>query len=393
MKVFLINSVCGTGSTGGMVADMARLLRENGDSVRIAFGIGKSSGVPAGTAVRFNHWAGYYWHNILSRLTDHAGLYSNGQTRRLIRVIREFDPDVVHIHNLHGYYVNYELLFQFLSSAKKRVVWTLHDCWPFTGHCAHYAGIGCTGWLAGCQRCPQLRVYPVCCTAGDTAANYIRKKAAFTGLENLTVVTPSRWLADQVSRSFLKDHPIRVIPNGIDTGIFLPGEKLPAQEKTVLGVANVWDHQKGLQDIFRLRQLLPEEYRVVLVGLTRRQLTGLPENVTGIGRTEDKSELARLYRAADVFVNPTYQETFGLTTVEAQACGTPAVVYHVGGCPETVQPGCGQTVAAGDVEALAEAVRGWCGRTDPLPVDRDALSSRRCCEAYYALYRELIQGC
>lgn len=391
MKVFLINSVCGTGSTGSMVADLAQLLQKHGHCVRVGFGIGQAGGVSEGTAFRFQHRLGYYWHNLLSRLTDHAGLYSKAQTKHLIRMIREFDPDIVHLHNLHGYYVNHELLFRYLADSGKQIIWTLHDCWAFTGHCTHYGMIGCTGWKTGCRSCPQLRSYPVCYTAGDTAGNYIRKKAAFTAPKNLTVVTPSQWLADQVSQSFLKDHPIRVIPNGIDTDIFLPKEKISGQKKTVLGVANVWNREKGLQDLYRLAQLLPQDYQVLLVGLTRQQLKKLPNHVTGILRTADKRQLARLYCNADVFVNPTYQETFGLTTLEAQACGTPAVVYRVGGCPETVQPGCGQTLEPGDIEALAQAVRHWCEKGTTLPADRDALSIRRCCESYYALYKELTQ--
>lgn len=226
-------------------------------------------------------------------------------------------------------------------------------------------------WQSECRDCKLLYRYPQCYWKGDVKRNFLRKKDAFTGVKNLTITTPSQWLADQVSQSFLKEYPRTVIPNGIDRTIFRPQssdlrEKYHLEDKKiVLGVANAWNARKGLPDLLALADRLGFNYQVVLVGLIEKQLPGIPSNVLGLLRTANQTELAQWYSAADVFVNPTYEETFGLTTVEAQACGTPVVVYETDGCPETIAPGNGRLVPQGDMQALENAVRdvadsNWC---------------------------------
>ncbi len=387
MKVYLVNSVCGVGSTGTMVSQMVRLLRENADQGRVGFGIGKARDVLPAEAFCFNHKLGYFGHNLLSRFTDHAGWYSSAQTRRLIRDMEKFQPDVVHLHNLHGYYVNYKMLFRYLDQWGGKVVWTLHDCWSFTGHCTHYAD--CVQWRSGCTNCPRLREYPVCYTKGDVQGNFAAKKAAFTGVKQLHLVTPCRWLAGEVSRSFLGDFPVHVICNGVDGSVFQPQKRNNGDKKQVLGVANVWSARKGLKDFCRLAEILPEEYEITLVGLTQEQIAQLPGNIRGILHTQNRQQLAALYVQADVFVDPTYEDTYPTTHLEAQMCHTPVISYRVGGCEETIQPGCGETVALGDIHALAAAVKKWCEYSGDLPVDRQALEQKRCCREYYDLYRHL----
>ena len=389
MKVLYINAVCGTGSTGRIVTDLASLLRSRGDTARVCYGVGQARNIPEGDAVKIASTADYYIHNALSRLTDHAGLYSCRPTRRLIREMETFDPDIIHIHNLHGYYVNYELLLDHLANTGKPVVMTLHDCWTFTGHCTHFDRVGCTQWQTRCESCPQLRCYPICYSRGDVGRNFDRKKAAFTAPENLHIVTPSRWLAGLAQASFLGKHPIHVIPNGIDTGVFhpTPGADLPRDKAIVLAVANVWEENKGLPDMMTLAQLLGKGYQVVLVGLTPRQKAALPPGILGICRTADPRELARLYTAADVFVNPTYQETFSTVNLEAQACGTPVVTYASGGAPETLLPGMGRTVPRGDVHALAAAIREGLSVPPSLPTGR--LDKHYTYKTYLELYRTL----
>lgn len=392
MKVLFINAVCGTGSTGRIVTGLAAQLRSQGDSARVCFGVGQARNIPEEDAVKIATPADYYIHNALSRLTDHAGLYSSRLTRRLIREIETFDPDIVHIHNLHGYYVNYELLLDYLSKAGKPIVMTLHDCWTFTGHCTHFDRIGCTQWQTRCEACPQLRSYPICYSRGDVGRNFDRKQAAFTAPENLHIVTPSHWLATLAQSSFLGKHPIHVIPNGIDTTVFrpTPGPDLPKNKPIVLAAANVWEENKGFSDMVALAGLLGHGYQVVLVGLTPKQMQSLPGNVTGICRINDPRQLAKLYTAADIFVNPTYQETFSMVNLEAQACGTPAVTYASGGAPETILPGMGCTVPRGDVYALAAAVREGISVPDSIPTQK--LSDTHTYRAYLALYRALAGG-
>ena len=382
MKIFFINAVCGTGSTGRMVADMAAYLRRRGHEAMAAYGVGRGPE----WAVKINHKPGSYLHNALSRLTDHAGLYSAPQTQYLIRKIREFGPDIVHIHTLHGYYVNYELLCAYLAEAGIPVVMTLHDCWTFTGHCAHFTQAGCARWRTRCESCPQLGRYPVCYGPGDVSRNFHRKQAAFTGLPDLTLVTPSRWLADLAKRSFLGMFPIHVIPNGVDRSVFRPtaGVELPKDRPMVLGAAGVWEESKGLSDFFRLAELLPE-YQIVLAGLTPRQQKALPPNILGLGPIADPKALAALYTAADIFVNPTCEDTFPTVNLEAQACGTPVVTYGACGSPETLLPGTGRVVPVGDTEALAKAIRAGV----PAPADTAPLDRELSCSRYLGLYEQL----
>lgn len=397
MKVLFINMAYGAGSTGKIIADIMDLLKKNGNDVKALYGTGEQS--HNADAVKVSGKLGYYFHNAASRLTDHAGLYSWAATRKMIREIKAFQPDLIHLHTLHGFYVNYEMLFRFLKEADIPVVWTLHDCWAFTGHCTHFSQAKCTQWQTECRDCKLLRRYPQCYGRGDVRRNFFRKKRAFTGVKNLTITTPSRWLANQVSRSFLRDYPRTVIPNGIDRRIFRPQssglrKKYRLEDKKiVLGAANVWNTRKGLPDMLTLADRLGSAYQVVLIGLAERQLPDIPTNVLGLLRTANQTELAQWYSAADVFVNPTYEETFGLTTVEAQACGTPVVVYQTDGCPETVAPGNGRLVPQGDMQALEDAVRditnGSC-RVDPqraAQFDKDAVY-----QDYLELYENVLSA-
>lgn len=397
VKVLLVNMAFGAGSTGKIIADIMDLLKKNGNDVKALYGTGGHS--HNADAVKVSGKLGYYFHNAASRLTDHAGLYSWAATRKMIREIKAFQPDLIHLHTLHGFYVNYEMLFRFLKEADIPVVWTLHDCWAFTGHCTHFSQAKCTQWQRECRDCKLLHRYPQCYWRGDVKRNFLRKKNTFTGVKNLTITTPSQWLADQVSRSFLRDYPRTVIPNGIDRRIFCPQpsdlrKKYRLEyKKIVLGVANVWNAHKGLSDMLTLADRLGSAYQVILIGLTERQLPDIPANVLGLLRTANQTELAQWYSAADVFVNPTYEETFGLTTVEAQACGTPVVVYRTDGCPETVAPGNGRLVPQGDMQALEDAVRditnGSC-RADPqraAQFDKDAVY-----QDYLGLYENVLSA-
>ena len=361
MKVLFVNIVYGQGSTGKIIADIMGLLKKQGNEVLALYGFGPR--VDTDDAVRVSGKTGYYLHNAASRITDHAGLYSRHATRRLIAEIKSFKPDIIHLHTLHGFYVNYELLFSFLKEADIPVVWTLHDCWSFTGHCTHFSEANCAQWKTECRDCALLRRYPHCYTKGDVLNNYLRKKAAFTGLKNLTITCPSHWLSELVAQSFLGSYPRALIPNGIDRDIFHPqSSDLRTRfqlegKKIVLGVASTWNERKGLPDLISLAERLGGDYQLVLIGLDKKQLRDVPDNMLALPRTANQKELAQWYTAADVFVNPSYEESFGLTTVEAQACGTPVVIYNTDACPETIVSGESILVKQGDVDALTLAVQ------------------------------------
>lgn len=393
MKVFQINSTCGYGSTGRIAVDIQREVEREGGEGMIAYG---RYAAPDGVnAYKITSKWGVRLHGVLSRLTDRHGMYSRRATRRLVQVMRAYDPDIVHLHNVHGYYLHVPTLFRYLKESGKPVVWTLHDCWTFTGHCAHFDFHGCDRWLSGCHHCPQKDQYPVSVLTDASKRNYAQKKALFTAVKNITFVTPSRWLAAFVKRSFFKDYPVRVIHNGIDLHKFKPTdgnfrERYGVGDKQIiLGVASVWTDRKGLDDFMKLPLLLRPDQQIVLVGLTDAQLAALPEGIIGIKRTNSVEELAEIYTAADVFFNPTYEENYPTTNLEAISCGTPVVTYRTGGSPESVAEGNGFTVEQGDLAAAVAAF----DRVNGCSVDmHEAFDASRRFKEYVALYQELLKG-
>ena len=364
MRALLVNSVCGIRSTGRICVNIAEELEREGYEVKIAYGR-ESVPEPHGNyAVEIGTAFGVRLHGLRSRLLDEHGLGSALATRRFLAWADAYDPDLLWLHNIHGYYINYELLLAWIKSRPEmKVRWTLHDCWAFTGHCAHFTVAGCEKWKQGCARCPQTGKYPASLFRDNSAANYARKKAAFTGVSDMTLITPSKWLAGLVSQSFLKDYPVEVRYNTVDTSVFkpTPGDfraRYGLEDKViVLGVASAWSKNKGLEDFCRLSGMLDERYQIVLVGLTRDQLAALPEKILGIERTNDPRELAEIYTAADVFVNPTYEDTYPTVNLEAEACGTRVVTYDTGGCRETLHREDSVVIPVAAIEQAAEACR------------------------------------
>lgn len=362
MKVLQINSVCGIRGTGRICTDIADILTQNGHDCKIAYGRETVPYEHKKYSVRIGSDLGVKIDALKSRIFDNAGFNSKRATKKFIKWVEEYDPDVIHLHNIHGYYVNVELLFDFLKRSNKPVIWTLHDCWPFTGHCAYFDFVGCNKWLTACENCPQKHEYPASLFADNSYKNYIRKKHIFTGVKNMTLLTPSNWLESHVKKSFLNEYPIKVFNNGIDLSVFKPTESSFRQKhglehkKVVLGVASVWDRRKGLSDFLELSKFLDGSYRIVLVGLNKEQISSLPKNIIGLPRVLEASELAEIYSTADVFANLSVEETMGLTTVEALACGTPVVVYDRTAIPEVVDENTSIIVKHGDINELKTAV-------------------------------------
>ena len=349
MKVLFINSVCGIGSTGRICTDLAQQLEAEGNEVKIAYG--RKGTVPEQFqkyAVRIGTDFDCKMHAIQTRLFDTHGFGSKHATKEFLKWAEEYKPDLVWLHNLHGYYINVEMLFDWIKKhPEMQVKWTLHDCWTFTGHCSY---------------CSQLRRYPACFAMSSVSKNFERKRKAFTGVKNMTLITPSKWLADLTRQSFLKEYPVEVHYNTIDTSIFKPTpsdfrERYGLQDKIiVLGVANVWEDRKGLFDFYKLAEMLDDRYAIVLVGLSEKQIKDLPKNIKGIQRTNSPQELAAIYTAADVFVNPTYEDNYPTVNLEAQACGTPVITYDTGGCRETIHTDSAKVAEAGNVEGLYKEI-------------------------------------
>jgi len=338
MKYLFINSVAGFGSTGRIAGDTCRELMAQGHTCTIAYGR-KQEGYEDVPTVRIGSNLTCRLHGLRSRLLDDQGFGSRASTRRFLSWVRQYDPDVIWLHNLHGYYINLEL-FGYLRTCGKKILWTLHDCWSFTGHCAYFEMAGCDKWKTGCGSCPQKGAYPKSILLDGSRRNFERKKALFTGIPNLTLIVPSQWLQHRVEESFLKEYPVEVHYNEVNRAVFKPTpgdfrEKMGLTEKKILlGVASVWEERKGLKDFIALSRLLPEAYRIVLIGLKPEQIQALPKEIVGLPRTKNVQELAEVYTAADVFINPSLEETFGMTTLEANCCGTPAIVYRDTACEE-----------------------------------------------------------
>lgn len=289
------------------------------------------------------------------------GTYSRFATYRLLCKLEKYKPSILHLHNLHNYCINLPMLFRFIKKHDIRVVWTLHDCWAFTGHCPYYDIVECAKWQTGCEKCPQYRNYPQ--ERKDTSrAMYEKKRKWFTGVNAMTLVTPSKWLAGEVQRSFLKDYPVQVIENGIDLSVFQPRKSDFKQkygikdEFVLLGVAFAWNKRKGLDVFIELAKRLSPRFKIVLVGTDANVDAQLPENVISIHRTQNQTELAEIYTASDLFVNPTREEVFGLVNVEALACGTPVITFRTGGSPECIDETCGVVVEKNDIDGMQREI-------------------------------------
>ena len=283
-------------------------------------------------------------------------------TKRLIKKLNVFRPDLIHLHVLHGGFINYPLLFKYIKSNRIRVVWTFHDCWAFTGHCPYYDMVKCKKWTTGCYDCPSYKDYPRF-FFDRSKKEYKLKKQSFTGVDDLTIVTPSKWLAEQVKQSFLKEYPVQVINNGIDLSIFKPIESdfrqknsISKEKYVVLGVSFVWGKRKGLDVFIELAKRLPDNYQIVLVGTDKQADKLLPKTILSIHRTQNQMELAEIYSAADLFVNPTREENYPTVNMESIACGTPVLTFKTGGSPECIDETCGSAVDCDDIDTLIKEI-------------------------------------
>lgn len=361
MRVLQINSVCGLGSTGRIATDIHNILIEQGNDSYIAFG--RDIPKNCDTAIRIGNKFDNYAHVAKTRLFDKHGFGSEKATKDFINKVKELDPDVIHLHNIHGYYINIKVLFDYLKVANKPVIWTLHDCWAFTGHCAYFDYVGCEKWQTQCFDCPDKKSYPNSIFMDNSEDNYNMKNSIFTGVKNLTIVTPSKWLADLVEKSFLSEYPVKVINNGIDLEVFQPTEsnfrkRYNLENKfIILGVASTWDRRKGFKYFIELSEKLKDDEAIVLVGLSKKQREELPKNIIGITRTNDVQELVEIYTTANVFVNPTLEDNFPTTNIEALACGTPVITFETGGSTESVDEKSGYIVEKKNIKELIKRVR------------------------------------
>jgi glycosyltransferase involved in cell wall biosynthesis len=363
MKVLQINTTLSASAPGRIAEEIGQVLISKGHSSY--FGYGRKVRESVSETIRIGSFIDQTVHGIKTRLLDRHGFGSRQATMRFISQVERISPDIIHLHNIHGYFLNIKVLFDFLRCSGKPVVWTLHDCWPFTGHCSHFDLVGCNKWKDQCFECPNKDSYPRSIWLDNSRQNYNEKKKLFSGLDNLVLVTPSVWLSDILKESFLAGYNVSVINNGIDLKTFqidnglmqTQGFGVEEDDILILGVANIWGKHKGLDDFLKLSKTLEAKEKILLIGLSKKQRRHLPSNIIGLSRTENQKELAMLYSRANVFVNPTYVDNFPTTNLEALACGTPVVTYKTGGSPEALDEHTGRIVEKGSITELKAALR------------------------------------
>lgn len=367
MRIVQINGGA-KGSTGKIMMGIADIARTQGHEVMCASPItttNRDAGEDCGY-YRIGTFNSRRVNVALARITGFNGCFAWFETYKLLKKIDEFKPDIIHLHNLHDSYINLPMLFSYIKKHNVPTVWTLHDCWAFTGQCPYFTMVKCDKWKAGCYGCPQYKEYPAS-LYDNTKKMWQLKKKWFTGVKNMTIVTPSEWLAGLARESYLKQYPIEVINNGIDLNVFKPTHSnfrkqygIPGDKYIVLGVSFAWGYRKGLDCFVEMAEKLGEQYQIVLVGTDDEIDKNLPHNIISIHRTQNQKELAEIYSAADVFVMPTREENYPTVNMEAIACGTPVVTFDTGGSPEMLDDKTGIVVEANDIEATKKAIKDIC---------------------------------
>ncbi len=354
MKVVALNTVANIDNAPGRIMlDICQAVISSGGSATAIYGRGKT---PLHNNVKLKKAGNsteVLCHTFLSRLTDSEGLHSKRATRKLIRYLDSERPDIIHLHNLHGHYINYPLLVKWINATKTPVVWTLHDTWAITGHCASYCD--CDQWKNRCKNCQHKEYYPKSIFKNNAENNFTLKEQLFSSIENMTIVPVSNWLANEIKQSFLGKYPIVTIPNGIDTEIFSPNiaKKDKNNRFKILGVASNWNKNKGLNTFIELASKLDDDNQIILVG---KNLPKMPQSIIRFDCKLAPKELAELYNIADVFINPSLTETFGMTTIEAMACGTPVIVNDKTALPEIITAQTGKAIATENINAVLDAI-------------------------------------
>lgn len=399
-RLLILNSSKNYGSTGKIAEQIGLLAKSRGWEVKFAHSerYKRNSDIESLTS-------GIFWeeriHALLALCLDKQGLYSKHATYKLIEAIKYYNPDVIHIHNIHGYYLNYPILFKYIIQAEIPVVWTMHDCWSFTGHCTYFDIIGCEKWKNHCKKCKNLSGYPKS-LIDRSYRNFKEKQSLFTQLKKIIMVPVSEWLGNLTRQSFMGKYPIKVIHNGVDLSVFRMKstslrQKLNLEDKfIVLGVSsNGFSGRKGLNDFIRLANELPKQFQIIMIGLKKSELEKIPTNIIGLQRTSNVENLVDFYNEADVFINPTYSDNFPTTNIEALACGTPVITYKTGGSPEAVDQNTGYVIEQGDLTALVKLIISLRGKEKPRMQCRNRavnlFDKNKCFDEYIAAYNSFFK--
>lgn len=399
-KTLVSINMTACGSTGNIMKSLSRLVEAHGWQAYMAYPEKANADIKE-RSIKIGNVFFRKVNRRFAMITGYMDCFSWISTLCLVRKLKKIKPDILHLHNLHDCYLHMPRLFKYIKKNNVSVVWTLHDCWSFTGKCAHFSFVGCNKWKTGCSHCDQVNIYPRAYT-DRTKALWKLKKKWFTGVENLTLVTPSRWLADLVGQSYLQGYPIKVINNGIDLNLFKPTRgnfrerhNLSPEINILLSIAFGWAGKKGLDVILELsKRLDPDKYRIVMVGTNEYLDSILPANIISIHRTNNQIELAEIYSEADLLLNATREDTFPTVNMEAIACGTPVLTFRTGGSPEILSPKTGSVVECNDVDSFEREIVRIC-ESNPYR-EEDCLEHSKNFdlheryEEYLALYESII---
>jgi len=398
-KVVQINIVC-NGSTGKIMREIQVLANENDYETLSIYGRGK--GFKDLNCKKFGNVISFLYHVLITFIFNKHNHASYFQTKKLVKFLKKYEPDIIHLHNIHGYYLNNNVLFKYLKNDYQgKIIWNLHDCWAFTGHCSHYESIKCDKWQNECNNCSQKGVYPYSWFFDTSYKEFKHKQKLYTGIRNLTIVVPSMWLKKQVEHSFLKDYPCMIINHGIDLNLFKPTinydiytkYNIPKNKKIILGVANVWAQQKGYDTFLKLSKLISNDEIIVMVGLNKKQINKLPKNIIGIERTENVEDLISLYSISDVFFNPSIEETFSLVTIEAMACGVPCLVYNSTATPELITGKVGIVIDNYSIENIYANIKKLLNKDYKLEcIKRAKKYDKKNYQKYIDLYNQLVKN-
>ena len=360
MKIVQINSTYNIGSTGKIMKDLNDVIVASGNESFMLCAYSKESCQNLYVMKSFFKYPiNDYINTMFPRITGLNGYGHKKSTKLAIQWLDSIKPDVIHLHNIHGDWINIRMLFDYIQTNKVKLVWTLHDCWAFTGRCSHFELFGCNRWKEECGHCQNKRVYPFVYFFDFSKKMLLDKKKWYGDLSNITLVTPSNWLKKYVEMSFLNKNKIVTIHNGIDTSIYRKTEdnyfSFLGNKKILLGVSNSWSKTKGLNDFIKLDSIIDHStYQIVLIGLNKRQIRKIPKSIYGMRRTTDQQELAKCYSSAHAFINPTYQDNYPTTNLEAQSCLTRCYTYNTGGCPESVDSA--HVFEKGDIEGIYKSI-------------------------------------
>lgn len=389
MKVLFINSVI-YGSTGRICLDLQNKIDSMGHNSIICYGRGKKTNT--NNAFRFSNNLSIFFDIFKSRLFDNQGLNSVHKTNKLINFIREYNPDIIHIHNIHGYYVNYKMLFDYFKKEfHGAIVWTLHDCWPFTGHCSYFEYENCQKWKTGCFKCQQKHLYPSSFLIDNSKSNYLAKKNYFSNVPNLHIVVPSFWLKEKVGMSFLSNYPCTVINNGVDTSSFssFPNEK----RRFLLFVSLQWTERKGAKLISEIIKYIDQKLDIIIIGKWKIKKPNI-KSIVFIEKRLSKAELNSYYKNAICLVNPTLEDNFPTVNIEAQCCGTPVIAFDSGGTKETIFTNHSRIVTRGDCFQMANEINNLIKEkvANDISEKTSYFDSKRMADDYFKLYLEVLKN-